>query len=207
MRLVPRLKAAAVERGLFPADAPLDAGAASALVRDMPYRRASSRDPEATIAEWRGTCSGKHILLQALFEEFGLPATMILALHEFTEESAPWLPAELLAEVARAPVADVHNFLRVQSGPEADWMTVDVTWPMAGRGLGMPVNEAFVPGRDMDVAADPIEIQHVPSDGDPTELKARMLAALGPEQLERRELFLAALIDWLEQALPEAPGS
>jgi hypothetical protein len=205
MPLVPRLKAAAVERGLFPDDGTVHAEAAFALVRDMPYRRASSRDPEVTIAEWRGTCSGKHILLQALLEELGLPTVMILATHEFTEASSPWLPPSLLAEVRRAPVADVHHFLRVQPraalGPQADWMTVDATWPLAARALGLPANEAFVPGRDMTVACDPIEVHHVPPEVDPMALKAQMLAELTGEQRERREAFLGELMEWLERQL------
>jgi hypothetical protein len=206
MPLVPTLKAAAVERGLFAADATLDAAAAFALVRDMPYRRASSPAAEASIAEWRGTCSGKHILLQALFEELGLATTMILAPHEFTEEGAPWLPPVLLDEVRRAPVADVHNILRVQPAFEADWMTVDATWPLGAGALGLPVNEAFVAGSDMAIAADPIEVHHVPPDVDPTEMKRRILDDLSVEQLERREAFLLALMDWLEESLPPSTG-
>lgn len=205
MALVRTLRAAAVERGLMAEGGPVDAAVAFALVRDMPYRRASSRAPAVTIAEWRGTCSGKHLLLQALFEELGMPATMILAPHEFSAESAPWLPPALLAEVRRAPVVDVHNFLRVQPagqlGSEADWMTVDATWPLAARRLGLPMNEAFVAGEDMGLAADPIEIHHVPPGVDAMEMKGRILGDFGEEALERREAFLGRLMAWLEQEL------
>jgi len=204
MLLVPTFKNAAVDRGRHPPNAPLDAAATFALVRDMPYRRASTRDPEVTIAEWRGTCSGKHILLQALFEELGAPATMILAPHEFTEQNAPWLPPALLEEVRRAPVPDVHNFLRVQPAFEADWMTVDATWPREAGALGLPVSEDLVPGHDMVIAADPIEVHHVPPDADPTEMKQRILDDFSPDQLTRREAFLAELMEWLAGALPSA---
>lgn len=206
MALVSTLKTAAIEHGLLAAGAPLDAAVAFALVRDMPYHRAASRDPEVTITEWRGTCSGKHILLQTLFAEMGLPTTMILAPHEFSAESAPWLPPALLDVVREAPVVDVHNFLRVQVGPGADWMTVDATWPLAARALGLPANEVFIPGQDMPLAADPIEVHHVPPDVDPTEMKARILGDWSADQLERREAFLTALMDWLAEALPVAAG-
>ena len=46
MPLVPQLRAEAVRRGLFPDDTPLRPEAVFALVRDMPYERASDRQPE-----------------------------------------------------------------------------------------------------------------------------------------------------------------
>lgn len=202
MPLLPTLKSAAVERGLIASSVALDAGAAFALVRDLPYRPASTPEPQTTIAEWGATHEGRHILLQALFAELGMPATIILAPHEFTEASAPWLPPALLDEIQRQPVADVHSFLRVQPAYEAEWMTVDATWPLASRALGLPVNEAFVAGSDMAVAVDPIEIHHVPPDADPMELMHRMVDDLTPDQQARREAFLGGLIDWLEAAIP-----
>ena len=205
MPLVPTLKAAAVHRGLVAPGASVDAATAFALVRDMPVRRASSRDPEHTIAEWQASRSGKHILLQVLFEELGMPATIILAPHEFTEDSTPWLPPALLDLVREAPVADVHSFLRVQPSSEADWMTVDATWPLAAREFGVPVNEAFVSGRDMTIAADPIEVHHVPPDADPAEMERRILDDLLPDERARRETFLDGLVAWLAEVLPP-PG-
>jgi hypothetical protein len=80
-------------------------------------------------------------------------------------------------------------------------MTVDATWPLAARALGLPANEAFVPGRDMTVACDPIEVHHVPPEVDPMALKERMLDELTEEQRERREAFLGELMEWLERQL------
>ena len=59
----------------------VDAKAAFALVRDMPYQRASTREPEAIIQEWRGTCSGKHYLLDQIFREEGLESRVIMCTH------------------------------------------------------------------------------------------------------------------------------
>lgn len=208
MSLTSDLKAGAIARGRFPDNAALTAAAAFALVRDMPYERASSRSPEVTIAEWRGTCSGKHYLLHALFTELGLPNTLIACTHEFTAQSAPWLPPELLEEVARAPVPDVHMFLRVQSFPNTErgdeWMTVDATWPLAGAALGLPANERFELGRDQQLACDPIEIFHVPEDADPQALKERLVELHAEGQVERRERFIVALTEWLGRAARRA---
>ena len=206
MPLLADLRTAALARDLLPEGAILDAPRAFALVRDMPYRRASSREPAVTIQQWRGTCSGKHILLQALFDELGMQTTMIIAPHEFTEANSPWLPPALLAMVREAPVRDVHNFLRVQPvgqlGPQAEWVTVDATWPLPAHKLGMPANETFDMGHDMGIAADPDEIFHLPPDADPNELKTRILSDFSADELARRETFLAGLIDWLAESLP-----
>ena len=53
-------KSKAVERELLKPEEEINIEKAFLPVRDMPYTRASSRDPTTTIQEWRGTCSGKH---------------------------------------------------------------------------------------------------------------------------------------------------
>lgn len=200
--LIPLLRTEATRRGLLDAGARVDAATAFRLVRDMPYRRASDRSPETIIREWTGTCSGKHYLLRDLFEELGMASTVILATHEFTPESAPWLPPHLATEVALAPLPDVHAFLRVEHDPDLhEWMTVDATWPAAARRLGMPSNPSFEAGRDQKIACDPIEIFHVPEDTDPQELKARITADFVGAQGARRDAFIQALSDWLAREL------
>jgi hypothetical protein len=135
----------------------------------MPYARASDTRPETLIEEWRGTCSGKHLLLAALLQELGHDSMLITALHEFTPRNAPWLPPHLLAEVERAPVPDVHNFLMVDD--DSGWFAVDATWPLAARALGLPANQAWTPGRNMTVAAD-VDGLWRPGDEDPIVLSS-----------------------------------
>ncbi|MGE3960302.1 MAG: hypothetical protein AB7F65_01305 [Dehalococcoidia bacterium] len=202
--LLPLLRSVATRRGLLEEGARIDAATAFRLVRDMPYRRASDRHGETLLREWRGTCSGKHYLLRDLFEELGLAAVVILATHEFTPESAPWLPPHLATEVRLAPVPDVHAFLRVEHDPVMhEWMTVDATWPADARRLGLPANPSFEPGRDQHMACDPIEVFHVPEESDPQELKDRIVADHVGTQGARRDAFITALSDWLERELPD----
>jgi hypothetical protein len=75
--LLETLKSKATERGLLGSDEGIDAEKAFILVRDMPYVRASSRNPETIIQEWCGTCSGKHYLLKGLFAELGYSSQVI----------------------------------------------------------------------------------------------------------------------------------
>lgn len=202
MPLIPLLREQATARGLLAPDERITPAVAFRLVRDMPYRRASDRQPETVLREWTGTCSGKHYLLQALLDELGLPSMIIIATHEFDSENSPWLPAHLADELAHGPVPDVHNFLRVQHDPVAsEWMTVDCTWPAAAARLGLPANLEFTPGEDQRIACDPIEFFHVPEDEDPQAMKERIIADHAAGQAERRDRFINALSDWLATEL------
>lgn len=172
------------------------------IVRDLPYARASDRRPETVIEEWRGTCSGKHYLLAQVLEELGAAVMVIHATHHFTPENSPWLPADLLAETAREPVPDVHTFLRVQLDAFRDeWFTVDVTWPLRAKALGMPVNEGFDHRTDHRIAADVEEIVHVDEDDDPQEVKQALIEAYVGDQAARRDAFIERLSAWLGERL------
>lgn len=204
MPLIPAFRSTAVARGLVEEGAHIDAALAFALVRDMPYERASDTRPETLIEEWRGTCSGKHLLLAVLLRELGRDSLLMNVLHEFTAQNSPWLPPHLLSEVQRAPVRDVHNFLMVENEPA--WFAIDATWPLGAKALGLPVNEAWTPGRNMTLAADVDEVYETPEDGDPLDFKARVLAdhagEPGTRARERRERFIENLGLWLRDAIP-----
>ena len=197
MRLVPALREEATNRSLWPApggeaDQPLGPPEAFSLVRDMPYGRASSREPLVTIREWRGTCSGKHYLLRALFAELGLRADLMACTTWITAAGAAHLPPDVRELLRDGPVIDIHNYLilHTSAGP----MVVDATWPLGAKALGLPVNEDFVWGRDMVLACDPIIHRIVPDDGDPQAFKEALLkqSAAG-DDLARRDAFIEAI--------------
>ena len=91
-KLLSMLEVESEKRGLARSGQTVDAKAAFALVRDMLYQRASTREPEAIIQEWRGTCSGKHYLLDQIFREEGLESRVIMCPHRFTEETTADFP-------------------------------------------------------------------------------------------------------------------
>ncbi len=131
-----------MERGLLEPNTEIDAGTAFRLVRDMPYLRASDRQSETLIREWRGTCSGKHYLLKDLYAEMGIPSRVMACTHVAhidPESAAPQL--RRLLEGTNGRFVDVHNFLILElPGGE---MTVDATWPQSTAKYGFPVNESF----------------------------------------------------------------
>lgn len=186
--LTRRLHAGATARGLRSGAAPLpEIPEAFALVRDMPYARASAHDPATILREWRGTCSTKHELLGALLAERGVGSTVIACTQEITPP--PGAPPELLALTGGRPVVDVHNYLIVHA-PEGD-MVVDATWPLSAARVGLPVNPDWRWGEDQRVACTPLESWPVPAGESVAGFKARVLRErYTPEELERRDAFI-----------------
>ena len=186
------------ERELLSDGESLSAERAFALVRDMPYRRASSRKPEAIIEEWRGTCSGKHYLLADIFREMGLESRVIICPHRFTLENTGHFPPELRELVAEGPVPDVHTYLRVNTAQ--GWTVVDATWPSAAGPLGMTVNHDFRPGSDMIIACDPIETLPVPDGIDPQEFKEQVIREFCGTSSGARDEFIEGMGRWLGES-------
>jgi len=194
MRLLNLIKSEAVRRDLLDPAAEIDAALAFTLVRDMPYRRASDRWPETTIAEWRGTCSGKHYLLQALFAELGLPSQVMACTTVYLIDPGDVPESQrLLYEAADRRFVDVHNYLLVEL-PEGGRMVVDATWPLSARKAGLTVNETFILGQDHRLAAVPLESWPIPTGRDPQEFKDELLRAhFTPDELELREEVIRVL--------------
>ena len=191
--LLDYLKTKAIERGLLkPGDA-IDLEKAFTLVRDMPYIRASSRDPETIIREWRGTCSGKHYLLKGLFTELGYSSRLIACTAVTMID--PMMVTGKLRELLRQSngrFVDVHNYLVLElPGRE---MVVDATWSLDTKGTGTVVNERFVPGEDQQIACQPVKTWVVPEDRNAQEFKDEILKeSFTPEELAHREEFIKAL--------------
>jgi hypothetical protein len=194
MRLLDLLKSEAVKRDLIDPSLELDPATVFSLVRDMPYQRASDRHPETTIAEWRGTCSGKHYLLQALFAELGLPSKLIACTSVEPVDPAEIPPSLMsLYEAANRRFVDVHNYLLVTI-PDDGQMVVDATFPLSARKSGMVVNEIIVLGQDQQIAAKPLETWIVPPERDAQDFKDELLHKhFTPDELEFREVVIAVL--------------
>lgn len=187
------LKSKAVEKGLLKPDEEINAEKAFLLVRDMPYTRASSRDSETIIEEWRGTCSGKHYLLKKLFAELGYSSKLIACTtvaHIDPKDVRGKL--RTLLEQSNGRFVDVHNYLLMEL-PDGE-MIVDATWPLATKGMGTVVNERFVLGEDQQIACNPIKTWVVPEEGGSQEFKNKILKeTFTPEELAHREEFIQTL--------------
>jgi hypothetical protein len=208
------LKSEAIERGLLKPEEDINMEKAYTLVRDMPYTRASSRDSETIVHEWRGTCSGKHYLLKKLFSELGYSSRLI-ACTTVTHIDPKNVRGKLrkLLQQSNGQFVDVHNYLILELPASKGEMIVDATWPMATKGMGTVVNEHFVLGQDQQIACVPLKTWVVPEEGDSQEFKNKILKeSFTSEELEHRDEFIRALgkmtnskfwkfVVWLERLL------
>lgn len=194
MSLLDHLKSAALERDLISRDEELDPELVFTLVRDMAYQRASNRDPETIIKEWRGTCSGKHYLLHKLFAELGLESE-IMACTSAEPIDPKGIPESVkpLYESANRRFVDVHNYLLLDF-PGGGQMIVDATFPLSSSNSELVVNEHFVMGQDQKLAANPIKSFTIPPGRDPQEFKDELLHKyFTPAELEFREIVIKAI--------------
>ena len=192
-QLLDLLRQEALQRGLLAPGTELDPAAVFALVRDMPYRRASDRQPETIIRQWQGTCSGKHYLLKALFAELGLES-QVIACTTVTPIAEDKIPDHLrsLYENANRRFVDVHNYLIV-FGPGDVRTVVDATFPLSARHLGLISNESFTPGQDQQLAGQPLQSWPIPPGKDPQAFKDELLhTTFIPAELELREIIIKA---------------
>jgi hypothetical protein len=191
--LLQMVKSQAVKKGLLHPEDEIDARMVFFLVRDMPYQRATSREPETIIGEWRGTCSGKHYLLQALFAELGYASRVIVCttVTKLDRQHTPKVLHDLI-ERSNGRFVDAHNYLILEL-PAGD-MIVDATWPLSTKGKGTVVNEDFVPGENQEIAADPLKTWVVPNDLDPQKFKDEILqATFSAQELAYREEYIELL--------------
>lgn len=193
MTLLEQFRGEAIHRGLLDPALSIGLETAFELVREMPYMRASSRQPQTIIHEWCGTCSGKHHLLKALFAELGYAADL-MACTTVIRPMRQELP-QILHDILRRSdgrFVDVHNYLLLKL-PDGD-MIVDATWPKAAAAFGMVVNEVFKLGESQQIAAHPIEIWVVPENVDPSMFKQQLLEThFSPQELSVREDYICAL--------------
>lgn len=191
--LLELLKSKAIEKGILRPEDEIDAPKAFELVRDMPYIRASSRDPQTIIEEWRGTCSGKHYLLKGLFAELGY-SSRVIACTTVTHIDPRKVLGKLrkLLRQSDGRLVDVHNYLVLEL-PDGE-MVVDATWPISTRGMGVVINEQFVLGENQKIAVKPLKSWVVPDDRDPQEFKNEILKdSFTADELAHRDEFLETL--------------
>lgn len=202
MPLVQLLLEQAQKRGLLANDLEGQSGATPelvfSLVRDISYQRASTRNPVDAIGEWRGTCSGKHYLLRALFEELGFKTRIMMCPHFFTPQNTAHFPVGLRRQTIVGSIPDIHTFLRIEMAEE--WIDVDATWPLKAGSLGFAVNLDLQPGVNMEIACQPIDTLEIPEGMEPQAFKERLIAAHCHGRQDQRERFIEDLSGWLSES-------
>ncbi len=167
-------------------------------VRDLAYAYPTSRDPVEVLRASRGSCSGKHYLLGALYRELNLPARHMICSHRFNE-SPIGFPEQMQDMLRKNEIVDLHDYLQIDVN--GTWVDVDATWQVELRAFGFPVNEEWDGKTPMALSVVPDEL--TPVENDPERQKEAMLARLTPRQRTLRKQFLEALNAWVQELTAE----
>ena len=151
------------------------------VISRIPYGRPTDRTARGVLAEWRGTCSTKHLLLAEVVND-GWPKCRPELWHRVYRVT-PGLAAQRWGEAVAATVppeglVDVHTFATLLVDGDRR-VRVDVTMPLAGWDGGSDIRLACGPGDDE------------PAGDDPMATKASLVAEHCDVVL--RERFIAAL--------------
>ena len=167
-------------------------------VRDIPYCYPATRDPAELLEAGRGSCSGKHYLLGALYRLLGLPVRYMICTHHFNESPLVF-PPPMQEMLRKNEIVDFHDYLQIQVGD--GWIDVDATWERGLREFGFPVNEEWDGTSAMVLSVVPEDF--AVAEGDPERLKEELLSKLAPRQRMLRKQFLEALSSWVQELSAE----
>jgi hypothetical protein len=158
-------------------------------VRDIPHGYINSRNPLDVYNHNKGTCSGKHELLKALYEELNIPVKNFVVKHNFKN-----LPNDISKLLGSKDMLDLHNFLKIKINNK--WLTVDATWDKDLEELGFPVNHNWDGQSNMQLAVKTQE--EVREVKDPIASKEEFINQLPKDVRIQRERMLQIFTNLLE---------
>ena len=139
-----------------------------------------------------GTCTGKHVVLQACFDALKIPYRIVLCTFRWSEQNLP-LPHDLQAILKEGEWIHGHNFLQIQN-EKGKWIDIDVTWDPPLRSHGFRTFPEKWDGMTSFIGLDPLIERW---DDVPLTKKKEWQKALTPEMQERRERFLHTFFTWV----------
>lgn len=152
-----------------------------------------ARDLKDVLAKCTGTCTGKHILLQACFDHLGIQYRPVVCTFRWQEQHLV-LPENLQTILDSTSWLHGHNFIQVKLKNE--WIDVDVTWdaPLEQFGFrSLPV--------DWNGQTNFIGLNVIVQRWNGVSIidkKAEILSQLTDTERTARALFLDGLIHWID---------
>lgn len=178
-------------------DTPFALRAVLLCLRDMPFHRPLRENSvAASLAEWRGTCSAKHLAVYDLLRRLDLTPKFWMARYLIPPDF-PGCSETLRAALRRTDVHDVHNYVTCDLG-RGD-VLIDVTFPQALAPHGFVVTADWTGDGDFALACTPLETREIAAPADALNAKREWLRALniGPAAELREEVIqsISALMD------------
>jgi hypothetical protein len=148
---------------------------------------------EVLLTKHAGTCTGKHLVLQACLDALGIEWKPVVCTFRWSEQGIA-LPDDCRAILAGGEWDHGHNFIQIRDG-NGQWIDLDVTWDrlLAPQGFRCLPTEwdggtPFIGLQSFMQRWDGVSMQ---------EKKQELIDGLTPVKRERRELFLHSFIAWI----------
>ena len=140
-----------------------------------------------------GTCTGKHLVLQACMDELGVEYRPVVGTFRWENQGINF-PEHLKTFFEKDSWVHGHNFVQVKNSAN-EWIDLDITWDseLSKYGFGVLPDEwsgeyGFV-ALDIDDRWDGVDIYTK---------KEELISMLSVEQRKNREEFLSEFIAWIE---------
>lgn len=161
-------------------------------VRDIPYGRPTRpRDPLSVLTDWKGTCSGKHLLAALILSITARGARLYCHAYRL-DDARDVLPRSVTQPYIGHGIWDVHNYLEIDAANVP--LKIDVTWSRELAPMGFPTTLDWDGARDFFLAAPPGEAVQVESPDELNGVKDEMLSRLNaPLAQKLRERYIEDL--------------
>lgn len=140
-----------------------------------------------------GTCTGKHLVLQACFDALGIAWRPVVCTFRWSEQGMA-LPQDCRNILASSEWEHGHNFVQIKNR-DGQWIDLDITWdpPLAVKGFkSLPAtwngSAGFIGVHNLVQRWNGVSMY---------EKKKELIEGLSPEMKTKREQFLHTFIVWI----------
>lgn len=162
------------------------------LVSCIPWGEGRSIE-ETLFTKKVGTCTGKHLVLQACYDKLGITNRSVVCTFRWIDEPIKY-PQHIKDILSEGPWEHGHNFVQIKR--ESQWIDVDVNYNPELAQYGF---KTFP--KDWDGHAPFIAVNHIIRRWDNPNmlnLKKELIDSLDPVIKDRRSRFLKAFIAWAD---------
>ncbi len=187
-----RVKSFLMDAGIYSLPVPGRLAATAQAVAKIPW--GEGRTIEDVLATRKvGTCTGKHLVLQACFDELGIRYRTVVCTFRWGEQGIRY-PENLKAILAQGEWEHGHNFLQIEDG-KGKYIDIDITWNPELAPYGFRTFPVDWDGKTSFVGLDKV-VRRWDGAGI-KEKKSELIDSLAPEVRQRRERFLELFISWV----------
>ncbi|MDH4358852.1 MAG: hypothetical protein OEV37_02845 [Candidatus Berkelbacteria bacterium] len=140
-----------------------------------------------------GTCTGKHLVLQACFDKIEVRYQTVVCTFKWGDQTI-LLPENLKNILREGEWEHGHNFIQIKNEKE-QWIDADVTWNSKLKPYGF---ETFPLAWDGQTSF--VGVRNIISKWEGrniAEMKKELIESLSKEMRERRENFLKGFVEWV----------